>query len=60
MEKANTPKIPHKVSRKIETRDQSRLKGKQICMVVVLGRAGLLEEAEELIKSMLVNPDAII
>jgi pentatricopeptide repeat protein len=26
----------------------------------VLGRAGLLEEAEELIKSMPINPDAII
>ena len=30
------------------------------CMVDVLGRAGLLEEAEELIRSMPVNPDAII
>jgi pentatricopeptide repeat protein len=29
-------------------------------MVVVLGRAGLLEEAEELTKSMPVKPDAII
>ncbi|EEF28314.1 pentatricopeptide repeat-containing protein At2g42920, chloroplastic [Ricinus communis] len=30
------------------------------CMVDVLGRAGLLEEAEELIRSMHVDPDAII
>lgn len=30
------------------------------CMVDVLGRAGLLEEAEELIRSMPVNPDDII
>ena len=46
--------------KKIEARDQSRPEGKQICMVVVLGRAGLLEEAEELTKSMPVKPDAII
>ncbi|CAK7346678.1 unnamed protein product [Dovyalis caffra] len=30
------------------------------CMVDVLGRAGLLEEAEGLIRSMPVNPDAVI
>ncbi|XP_077228733.1 pentatricopeptide repeat (PPR-like) superfamily protein [Tasmannia lanceolata] len=30
------------------------------CMVDVLGRAGLLEEAEELIRSMPMNPDVII
>ncbi|CAN1758956.1 Pentatricopeptide repeat-containing protein At2g42920, chloroplastic [Linum perenne] len=30
------------------------------CMVDVLGRAGLLEEAEELIKGMTISPDAII
>lgn len=30
------------------------------CMVDTLGRAGLLEEAEELIRNMPVNPDAII
>ncbi|KAI4306013.1 hypothetical protein L6164_029331 [Bauhinia variegata] len=30
------------------------------CMVEVLGQAGLLEEAEELIKGMPINPDAVI
>ncbi|KAH7578421.1 hypothetical protein ACOSQ2_000326 [Xanthoceras sorbifolium] len=30
------------------------------CMVDVLGRAGLLEEAEELVRRMPLNPDAII
>ncbi|KAL0399630.1 UNVERIFIED_CONTAM: Pentatricopeptide repeat-containing protein, chloroplastic [Sesamum radiatum] len=30
------------------------------CMVDVLGRAGLIEEAAELVKSMPMNPDAII
>ncbi|KAL5582580.1 hypothetical protein UlMin_015022 [Ulmus minor] len=30
------------------------------CLVDVLGQAGLLEEAEELIESMPINPDAII
>jgi pentatricopeptide repeat protein len=50
------------VEKPIKSRSKIDLccKGKQICMVVVLGRAGLLEEAEELIKSMPINPDAII